>query len=110
VSLPRPAIDGVAAAAVYQLLKPSPLLLLLLYTRAPAGLPFRASCCWNGLAVLRAAPFAAGLRIRPPIDQGECQVRMRRHTPIACLQRGSAPACTPLTTPMSRAHNPTSTT
>ncbi len=39
-----------------------------------AGLPFRASCCWNGIAVLRAAPFKAGVRIRTPIKPDECQV------------------------------------
>jgi hypothetical protein len=40
---------------------------------ACAGLPFRASCCWNGMAVLKAAPFKAGVRIRPPMKD-ECQV------------------------------------
>jgi hypothetical protein len=45
------------------------------HAAAHTGLPFKASCCWNGLAVLRATPFAAGLRIRQPM-QGECQVRV----------------------------------
>jgi hypothetical protein len=49
------------------------MLLFLLYVHAHTGLPFRASCCWNGLAVLKAAPFKAGVRIRPPMKD-ECQV------------------------------------
>jgi hypothetical protein len=39
----------------------------------PAGLPFRASCCWNGMSVIKAAPFKAGLSFRHHMD-GECQV------------------------------------
>jgi hypothetical protein len=37
------------------------------------GLPLRASCCWNGLTVIKAAPFKAGLKIRSHL-QGECMV------------------------------------
>ena len=29
-----------------------------------AGLPFPVSCCWNGLAVINAAPFRAGYQYR----------------------------------------------
>lgn len=48
-----------------------------------AGLPFRASCCWNGIAVLKAAPFKAGVRIRTPIKPDECQVGAVLATPAA---------------------------
>lgn len=38
----------------------------------PSGLPFRASCCWNGLAVLRAAPLLhSGVKFRSH-QTGEC--------------------------------------
>eukprot|EP00879_Flechtneria_rotunda_P021543 GHRR01022706.1.p1 GENE.GHRR01022706.1~~GHRR01022706.1.p1 ORF type:complete len:543 (+),score=179.88 GHRR01022706.1:277-1905(+) len=36
------------------------------------GLPVRASCCWNGLVVLSAAPFAQGMRFRTQ-QEGECR-------------------------------------
>jgi hypothetical protein len=36
------------------------------------GLPFRTACCWNGLAMLRAAPFLEGLRFRARVDVREC--------------------------------------
>eukprot|EP00775_Hariotina_reticulata_P009880 gene9880-10038_t len=36
------------------------------------GLPFRASCCWNGLVVLNAEPFSRGVRFRSHIT-GECR-------------------------------------
>jgi len=32
--------------------------------QAHGGKPFRVYCCWNGIAVLRAAPFLRGLRFR----------------------------------------------
>jgi hypothetical protein len=32
--------------------------------RLAAGLPFPASCCWNGLLALRAEPFVQGYRFR----------------------------------------------
>ncbi|WIA43651.1 hypothetical protein OEZ86_010090 [Tetradesmus obliquus] len=37
-----------------------------------AGLPVAMSCCWNGLAVLSAAPFLQGLRFRAQ-QPGECR-------------------------------------
>jgi hypothetical protein len=37
-----------------------------------AGLPVAMACCWNGLAVLSAAPFLNGLRFRAQ-QPGECQ-------------------------------------
>ncbi|WIA40022.1 hypothetical protein OEZ86_013446 [Tetradesmus obliquus] len=42
--------DGASAAAVQQ------------------GLPFRASCCWNGLTILAAEPFRRGVRFRSHIQ------------------------------------------
>eukprot|EP00775_Hariotina_reticulata_P004378 gene4378-4630_t len=36
------------------------------------GLPFRASCCWNGLVVLNAEPFSKGVRFRGHLE-GECK-------------------------------------
>jgi alpha-1,3-mannosyltransferase len=39
--------------------------------RLRAGLPVPVQCCWNGLAVLRAAPFSAGVRFRAH-GAGEC--------------------------------------
>lgn len=39
--------------------------------RFKAGLPFRAQCCWNGLAVLSAEPFRRGVRVRAH-QPGEC--------------------------------------
>ncbi|WIA09174.1 hypothetical protein OEZ85_008585 [Tetradesmus obliquus] len=38
---------------------------------AHAGLPFPVYCCWGGLAKVRGAAFAAGLRFRTAL-QGEC--------------------------------------
>jgi alpha-1,3-mannosyltransferase len=40
--------------------------------RAAQGLPVPAVCCWNGMAVLRAAPLRAGLRFRAH-RAGECR-------------------------------------
>lgn len=37
-----------------------------------AGLPVAMACCWNGLAVLSAAPFVQGLRFRAQ-QPGECR-------------------------------------
>ena len=37
-----------------------------------AGQPVPMSCCWNGLAVLIAKPFMAGLRFRAGLP-GECR-------------------------------------
>eukprot|EP00877_Chromochloris_zofingiensis_P010922 jgi/Chrzof1/6083/Cz17g09030.t1 len=36
-----------------------------------SGLPTRVYCCWNGLVVLNAAPFKAGLRVRSHLEN-EC--------------------------------------
>jgi hypothetical protein len=58
----------------------------------PAGLPFRASCCWNGLAVLKAAPFKAGVRIRPPM-KGECQVGRGQPEDTLCWGLRSVCVC-----------------
>lgn len=32
--------------------------------RLEAGQPFPVSCCWNGMAVISAAPFRKGIRFR----------------------------------------------
>jgi alpha-1,3-mannosyltransferase len=40
--------------------------------RAQQGLPVPAYCCWNGMAVLRAAPLRRGLRFRAH-QEGECR-------------------------------------
>lgn len=37
-----------------------------------AGQPVPMTCCWNGLAVLSAQPFLAGLRFRAGLP-GECR-------------------------------------
>jgi alpha-1,3-mannosyltransferase len=34
----------------------------------PAGLPVRASCCWNGLTILAAEPFRRGVRVRSHVE------------------------------------------
>ena len=34
------------------------------------GLPFPVSCCWNGMAVLSAAPFQNGTRFRADDPEG----------------------------------------
>ena len=35
-------------------------------------LPFQVTCCWNGLAVLKAAAFAKGVRFRRSVSADEC--------------------------------------
>ncbi|KAF8072992.1 hypothetical protein HT031_000652 [Scenedesmus sp. PABB004] len=54
---------------------------------ARAGLPLPARCCWGGLAKLRAAPLAAGLRFRAPLPPAECNAT---ETALLCddLHRG----------------------
>lgn len=41
--------------------------------RLEAGQPFPVSCCWNGMAVISAAPFRKGIRFRRALS-AFCQV------------------------------------
>ncbi len=59
--------------------------------RLEAGQPFPVSCCWNGMALINAAPFRKGIRFRRAWG-----AKHPRRCCGACEQGGSGGRCDPL--------------